>query len=577
MRGAAATERRDSSLHPAHQSVIPVLAGHRAGGALVARLLNLMGVELGWPLKLADEENPRGSWEHGLFNTVNERLLEAIGLPSDGMARPEILAAFAQRVTTLQLSDEDREDLAARLARNFMQPVWSWKDPRTALAWPFWNRLLGDLGYRAVRPVVVARHPDACFEGQSRGGGLRPMGGLQGLSARDFSNSLWWATSQILLASELDAEQTLIVWLEDLLDPETAPGEVARLASPVGAGQGSAQRALEWIEWSSSKRLETPSDPNLRALWEGMQALAAVQRDAFLKSTPSLPVVHRESRGSEPKSKNAEYCIFQVSPVGYPHSHAFDEVAQALHFGFAELGRTAPIVHRVEDLQGTPIVVGANLLGRFSDTKSVVEALPAGTILYNLEQIDTESDWLTEEYLSLLRRFRVWDYSPANANRLRDLGVLVEGVCGIGYVPELSRIDQSVEEDIDVLFYGGLNPRRQKILDELKGRGLNVVVAVNCFGETRDQLVGRAKLVLNIHYYEAKVLEMVRISYLLANGQCVVSEVGEDRHEESVFSEAIAFSSYEGLVERCVELVADPQLVRLWSARKGPVLCDASG
>ena len=245
----------------------------------------------------------------------------------------------------------------------------------------------------------------------------------------------------------------------------------------------------------------------------------------------------------------------------------FDEIAIGLHHGFEALGYRAPIVRKVEDVEGTPIVVGGNLLGIFGDTQAIAEQLPADTVVYNLEQIDTDSVWLTDQYIDVLKRFRVWDYSPSNAERLRGMGVPVEGVCRIGFVPEFSQIDQSAEEDIDVLFYGALNPRRQAVLDELEKRGLNVVVAVNCFGEARDRLVARSKVVLNIHYYEAKVLEMVRISYLLANGQCVVSEVGADRHEEAVFEEAIAFSSYEDLVERCVELVENASARKAYGRR----------
>ena len=60
------------------------------------------------------------------------------------------------------------------------------------------------------------------------------------------------------------------------------------------------------------------------------------------------------------------------------------------------------------------------------------------------------------------------------------------------------------------------------------------------------------------------MLEIVRISYLLSNGQCVVSETGADPAEEGIFQDAIAFSSYDGLVDKCVELVQDtPQRQRI--------------
>jgi hypothetical protein len=261
---------------------------------------------------------------------------------------------------------------------------------------------------------------------------------------------------------------------------------------------------------------------------------------------------------------SVRFCVYQVSPSGYPHAAAFDEVALALHYGLKGLGLNAPLVKRVEDVQGTPIVVGANLLGKFVDTLHVVGELPDDAILFNLEQIDAESDWMTDTYLNLLNRFRVWDYSPGNIDKLGTMGIEVEGLCRIGHAAELARIDQNVVEDIDVLFYGGLNSRRSTVLQALRDRGLNVVVAANCFGEARDQLVARAKIVLNIHFYQAKVLEIVRISYLLSNGQCVVSETGVDAAEEAVFQDAIAFSSYEGLVDRCVELAQDtPQRQRI--------------
>ena len=46
------------------------------------------------------------------------------------------------------------------------------------------------------------------------------------------------------------------------------------------------------------------------------------------------------------------------------------------------------------------------------------------------------------------------------------------------------------------------------------------------------------------------------MSYLLANGVCVLSEVGDDPIEEE-FRDAVAFATYDGLVERCLELLGD--------------------
>ena len=80
------------------------------------------------------------------------------------------------------------------------------------------------------------------------------------------------------------------------------------------------------------------------------------------------------------------------------------------------------------------------------------------------------------------------------------------------------------------------------------------------YGKERDDLIARAKVVLNVHFYEAKVLEMVRVSYLLANRCCVLSEISSDPEEDDALSTGVAFAAYDDLVARAQELVADPAL-----------------
>jgi hypothetical protein len=495
-------------------------------------------------------------------------LLSGFGAHPDAVGTPEALHRFAEQMSRTKLSEPDRKDVAARIAQNFMQPIWGWKDPRTSVVWPFWSNILQELGYAQVKPVLVVRHPDACFRALKKSGLIRSQALVAQMSEEDFVHSMWWAVYQVLLSSEMDEKNTLILSAEDLLDPKTAPVEVARLAAHMGVPTERAQSALAWISFSERQRDASPEDANLAVIYDGLCSLAQEQRASFLESNPFVPRIETIQNSipmtPAPSDSSVRFCIYQVSPSGYPHAAAFDEVALSLHYGLKGLGINAPLVTRVEDVQGTPIVVGANLLGKFVDTVEIADRLPADAVLFNLEQIDADSDWMTDAYLNLLKRFRVWDYSPGNIDKLHTMGIEVEGLCRIGHADELARIDQNVVEDIDVLFYGGLNPRRSEVLQALRDRGLNVVVAANCFGEARDQLVARAKIVLNIHFYQAKVLEIVRISYLLSNGQCVVSETGADPAEEVVFQDAIAFSSYDGLVDKCVELAQDtPQRQRI--------------
>jgi len=243
------------------------------------------------------------------------------------------------------------------------------------------------------------------------------------------------------------------------------------------------------------------------------------------------------------------------------------EVAESLHYAFAELGVRAPIVTDPTKIEGRPIVLGANEIGRSFDTHLEVLKLPDTSIILNLEQIDRDSIWMTDSYIDLLRRFETWDYSDKNVYKLGLMGVRVARVVPIGHVKELERISANVNKDIDVLFYGLMNERREGIISALRERGLKVVVSTNLFGENRDVLISRSKLVLNVHYYQAKVLELVRISYLLTNGCVVVSESSGNRDEEHDLNEAVAFARYDSLVETCLRLIGSPRERELYSRK----------
>ncbi|MEI8196468.1 MAG: hypothetical protein WCI73_11215, partial [Phycisphaerae bacterium] len=149
-------------------------------------------------------------------------------------------------------------------------------------------------------------------------------------------------------------------------------------------------------------------------------------------------------------------------------------------------------------------------------------------------------------------------YSPQNAALLGALGIKVAAVVPIGYVPELTRITPAPQRDIDVLFIGSLNPRRQAILDQMKAAGLRVGVACGVYGPQRDALIARSRLLLNVHYYESKVLEMVRISYLLANRCAVLSERSANPQEDATLDGGVAFADYDTLVERARALINAP-------------------
>ena len=239
-----------------------------------------------------------------------------------------------------------------------------------------------------------------------------------------------------------------------------------------------------------------------------------------------------------------------MQPSGYPHSGALWEAAQGIQLALASLGIDA-VIGRPDMPCDVLVVFGAHLLPEQIE-------LPAHAVLYNLEQL-IDDDWRQaashQAYLKRLQRHKVWDYSADNVSLLTSMGHSAATHVPLGYVPELARIPALPVEDIDVLFYGSINPRRAQILEALRARGLRVEHLFGVYGEARDAAIARAKIVLNTHFYEAKLFEIARVSYLLTNGKAVVCEHSAMGVEDEFLRDAMAYVPYEELVDTCVALV----------------------
>src|ERR1700756_3134466 len=256
------------------------------------------------------------------------------------------------------------------------------------------------------------------------------------------------------------------------------------------------------------------------------------------------------------------FAVAVVAPPSNPTiGGAFREVAEALHHALVALGHDSVLTNRLDLDERRTIVLGGNLLVQYG-----LEP-PKNPIFYNLEQLGDDLPWMTmPEFIDLFRRYPTWDYSQANIERLAALGLPRPTYVPIGYVPELTRIAPA-PEDIDVLFYGALNGRRYAVLRDLHDRGLRVKWLSYVYGASRDAWIARSKIVLNIHYWEAKIFEITRVSYLLANRRAVVSERGADPTVERDLKPGIAFADYDELVDRCVELLGDDRARRKLAER----------
>lgn len=251
--------------------------------------------------------------------------------------------------------------------------------------------------------------------------------------------------------------------------------------------------------------------------------------------------------------KKINICL--IKPDNYIHSYAFLELGELIYFSLKDLGFEATLGFNQIEPNVKNILIGCHLL----DPK-FMEQVPKSTIILNTEQIYSDTaDW-NKNIFAWVTNFEVWDYSTRNIEKLKDIGVNEAKLFKIGFQKELARLDMSKKKDVDVLFYGCVNERRKDILEKLVAKGLTVKSLFGVYGRERDEWVERSKLVLNHHYYNSQIFEIVRVFYLLTNSVAVVGEVNESTSIDTMYREGIYAAKYDDLVAGCLELARDDAL-----------------
>ena len=261
----------------------------------------------------------------------------------------------------------------------------------------------------------------------------------------------------------------------------------------------------------------------------------------FLSAAP-LPQIWREIN------------IVTIVPQGNPHSAAFDDLASGFESAFRSLGSTVEKRNNSLGQSGVNLLLGAHLIG----SQELADRIPSNTIVVNLEQISGFDVRGRPIYLGLLKRLAVWDYSMRNIVELRRMTQNPNiRHFSVGYVPEMTRNFSVSAQPVDVLFYGSINERRAAVLKGLADAGLKVKHLFSVYGEERDRAIAEAKVLLNMHFYEDSIHEIIRTSYLLANSKAVVSECGPKTEMDDDLRQAMIAVPYADLISNCVALVRD--------------------
>ena len=135
------------------QRAVFVLGMHRSGTSALARVLNLMGVDLGIDSETGGKDNQRGFWENPELVTINEDILKSINsswqdlhsLPNQWWLS-ETMAPFIRRI------DQNIDRVFSK------STVWGLKDPRVCRLLPLWLPLLKQ---KNCQPsfICITRHP----------------------------------------------------------------------------------------------------------------------------------------------------------------------------------------------------------------------------------------------------------------------------------------------------------------------------------------------------------------------------------------------------------------------------------
>jgi hypothetical protein len=244
----------------------------RAGTSLVARVLNLLGVDLGPSDHIMGPaaSNPRGHWENVPLVNLNDEILASFGgswheppaFPADWHRAPA-MADLRERARAIIEADFTGADL------------WGWKDPRTSLTLPFWQDLLPAMKY-----VICLRSPiDAAQSLHRRDGFALEKGGRL------------WLTYVSSAIHHTQGRPRLFAFYEDMIDDWRA--EVQRLAVFLGEPEQSQRpEVLKAIEEFLDLSLEHHRTSLAQALAETAMPYPAQALYMVLRSQ-----VNEQSRG----------------------------------------------------------------------------------------------------------------------------------------------------------------------------------------------------------------------------------------------------------------------------------------
>jgi hypothetical protein len=157
-------------------------------------------------------------------------------------------------------------------------------------------------------------------------------------------------------------------------------------------------------------------------------------------------------------------------------------------------------------------------------------------VVYQLEQLNIPNK-LTHEYLKLLHNAdKIYEYSQLNLDLYpKDLINKVEFK---PFFPSLeSKRNNLISHEIDILFYGYISNRRQKILSELRKKYRTIFISHDLSLSSMQSKINNSLFVLSCGTYSNLYNDSFRVSLALDLGANILyEETSEKWYDEYIFN-----------------------------------------
>ncbi len=248
-----------------------------------------------------------------------------------------------------------------------------------------------------------------------------------------------------------------------------------------------------------------------------------------------------------------------MQPVGYIHGAALLEAMEYCANQIEACGHKSILSKNRLINNGINVIFGTHV------NPEQYQELPKNVIIFNTEQLPEKSLWVNNEYQKILLKNFIWDYSKTNYHLIsHENKALIE----FYYDEKLQRLKINKEKKWDLIFYGSINERRKKILENLEIRGIRIKTIFGVYGYERDSFIEQSRAVLNLHFYDSQILEQIRIFYPLINKIPVISENFLETSAPDLYRSFLFTPENQDFGQFVSELLADDVLFQEYFAAK---------